>query len=252
MDIQKSLKNRIKFLLGFLGFRYSVIPRESWGICPWQDINRILKDQSFKVNKAAIQTIFDIGANEGQCAQWMRQFYSSKAVKIYSFEPSSQAYSVLKAKSAVLDIIPVNIALSSKVEERTLYEYSGSVLNSLNPVTPVSNANNALKETLVSCDTVDNFCYKSGIQSIDILKIDTESFDLEVLKGSSQMLAEGKVRFIYFEFFNVNKYFTDAPGNFQELTKFLEAYPFRPITFYTDYVNPLHPVSHFNCLFARW
>lgn len=252
-NLKKILKTRAKFLVGFLGFKYSTIPKQTWGICPWQDINRILQDDTFKVDKSPIQTIFDIGANEGQCAQWMREYYSSPDIQIYSFEPAKQPFDILASKADKLKISPLKVACSSQTERRTLYEYEGSVLNSLNSSTPVSNAKNSIRESVVECISIDDFCNQSKIERIDILKIDTEGFDLEVLKGATKMLAEGKIRFIYFEFFNINKhFFLDTPGSFQAISAFLEPYPFRPITFYTDYVNPLHHVSHFNCLLALW
>jgi len=40
----------------------------------------------------------------------------------------------------------------------------------------------------VSVDTLDNICKKKGIKKIDILKIDTQGFEAEVLKGASNML----------------------------------------------------------------
>ena len=49
-------------------------------------------------------------------------------------------------------------------------------------------------------DTIDDFCSANRIPKIDILKIDTEGFDLNVLKGAKQMLSRGQIAFIYTEF----------------------------------------------------
>lgn len=48
---------------------------------------------------------------------------------------------------------------------------------------------------LVKLSTVDNFASDNQIRQIDLLKIDTEGFDLEVLKGAQSMLSAGQIAF---------------------------------------------------------
>ena len=45
--------------------------------------------------------------------------------------------------------------------------------------------------------SLDNYIYQNKIQFIDILKIDTEGFEFEVLKGVTKNFK--KIKFIYFE-----------------------------------------------------
>ena len=52
---------------------------------------------------------------------------------------------------------------------------------------------------VVNVTTLDNITREEGINHIDILKIDTEGFDLEVLKGVRILLSLGKSEFIFFE-----------------------------------------------------
>ena len=51
----------------------------------------------------------------------------------------------------------------------------------------------------VHVTTMDQFCATNGIDRIDLLKTDTEGFDLQVLKGASKLLSRGRVRAIYSE-----------------------------------------------------
>ena len=51
----------------------------------------------------------------------------------------------------------------------------------------------------VEAATVDEFCRKRQIESIDILKIDTQGTELEILKGAAGMLSGGRIRVIYNE-----------------------------------------------------
>jgi len=43
-----------------------------------------------------------------------------------------------------------------------------------------------------------------GLHPVDLLKIDVEGFELEVLKGAKNMIDQGKIRFIQFEFGGIN------------------------------------------------
>jgi FkbM family methyltransferase len=52
----------------------------------------------------------------------------------------------------------------------------------------------------VSVRTIDDFCAEQAIAEIDLLKIDTEGYDLQVLEGARSLLTRGRVRFVYSEF----------------------------------------------------
>jgi FkbM family methyltransferase len=66
----------------------------------------------------------------------------------------------------------------------------------------------------VKCPTVDLFCAERKIKKIDVLKIDTEGFDLEVLKGADAMLKRGAVSFVYLEFNDIRLDENSAGGAF--------------------------------------
>jgi FkbM family methyltransferase len=51
----------------------------------------------------------------------------------------------------------------------------------------------------VPVTTVDTFVEESGIKHIDLLKVDTEGYDLEVLRGTRLLLEEGRVKFVFVE-----------------------------------------------------
>ena len=47
--------------------------------------------------------------------------------------------------------------------------------------------------TTVQVETLDNYCQRNSISKIDLLKIDTQGYDLEVLRGAKQMLSEHRI-----------------------------------------------------------
>lgn len=246
------LKDRIKAFMALFGLKYRTIPKRFWGISPWHDIQMILSDKEFCVEKRPITTIFDVGANEGQTAVVLREQFPS--AQLYCFEPSETTFQKL---SHTVEYDPTirtfQMALGSQVEDKILFEYESSVLNSFESHTPVSSADKSVRQTSVTLSTIDNFCRESGIDSIDILKVDTEGFDLEVLKGAEEMLQNKQIRFICFEFFNISSAGKYSAGiDLALIDNYLRAHNFRPVSFYTDFVNPTRPITHFNALMMRW
>jgi FkbM family methyltransferase len=47
--------------------------------------------------------------------------------------------------------------------------------------------------------TIDGYCAERGITIIDILKSDTQGFDLEVIKGAACLLEQRRIQLIYME-----------------------------------------------------
>ena len=61
-------------------------------------------------------------------------------------------------------------------------------------------------KTTVPVITIDEFCEKQKITKIDVLKIDTQGFELEVLKGAQKSMKENKIGLLYFEVTFIDMY----------------------------------------------
>jgi len=48
----------------------------------------------------------------------------------------------------------------------------------------------------IELSTVDKYCLQHEIPSIDLLKSDTQGFDLEVIKGAQRLLDAKKIRLL--------------------------------------------------------
>lgn len=150
------------------------------------------------------ETIFDVGANEGQTAiEYAKAFPKST---IYSFEPFDAAFDKLqRAASSFGQIRPVRCALGDVVGSKTLFLNSASVTNSLLPNAPEGNRFQPIgmatpegKATVV-VSTVDAHCQQHQVRRIDILKTDTQGYDLSVLRGADQLMAEQGVAVVFTE-----------------------------------------------------
>lgn len=74
--------------------------------------------------------------------------------------------------------------------------YSGEVGAGTNSLSPASGS----KAEIVKLTTVDEFLQQSGDGSVSMVKIDTEGFDLLVLRGAEKMLGEGRIEIVQFEY----------------------------------------------------
>lgn len=143
-----------------------------------------------------LQTIFDVGANVGQTWEWLRR--SEPGATIYCFEPVRDSFMKLKGKTNKdRKCITENIALGDLPGQKTIRLFTdNSALNSLKD--DVMNVTGASEEN-ITVDTLDNYSYVHEIKTIDLLKIDTEGYELKVLEGAVRLLKSAAISFIFCE-----------------------------------------------------
>jgi FkbM family methyltransferase len=144
-----------------------------------------------------VRTIFDVGANIGTYSHFISSIFPS--AKVYAFEPISETFNLLKKNtSSKPNIHPVQLAFGSQAEEKKkIFLKQHSQWHSLaNNSTWYDNPNNFENITV---ETIDEFMIENNIDTIDILKTDTEGYDFEVLKGAEKALGQSKIRLIVCE-----------------------------------------------------
>jgi len=186
MGIKTYLREKLIDLSGYWIYRKRALPI---GVDFFHDLKKIFSSNEI--------TIFDVGANVGiTTLRFRKQFENSI---IYSFEPVNKTFSVLQRKVQLLDkVYCFKLALGEKIEtvEIKTFEEDWSVLNSLKPEAQ-NNANE--QSEAVTVVTGDSFCFDHKINHIDLLKIDTEGYELKVLQGFEKMIREERVKAIYCE-----------------------------------------------------
>jgi FkbM family methyltransferase len=150
-----------------------------------------------KVNYGPLYTVFDVGANIGQTWEWVRSKESN--ARIYCFEPVSMSFDELKLKTSTdQNCVVEKLALGTEKSEKSIKLYADyPFLNSLKD--DVMNPSKDAIEEIVQIDTLDRYCAEHGINKIDLLKIDTEGYELMVLEGAKKMLNNASISMIYCE-----------------------------------------------------
>lgn len=184
-----------------------------FGLDPIDDIKFVLRDYQIKM-------IFDVGANIGQSAKVYRSHFPSS--EIHCFEPIADTYELLLEGTKNLNATCHKLALGSQnmdTEIKIDIHNCDSVMNSLvdkNQDERISE----FKTEQVNVVTLADFCKSNNVQHIDYLKIDTEGFDLEVLKGGEGLLEKNAIDLISTEV-SMNSYNT-YHVDFIKIKKYLE------------------------------
>jgi FkbM family methyltransferase len=191
-----------------------------------------------KVMKYSDGVILDVGANSGQTALRLLREFPSK--KIYSFEPHPRTFTELEKNTRKYgNVTAINAALGSENCVTKLFVYENGALNSLVNSPFVSRfAVHSTGVDAVSVTQIDEFCSINGIDCIHTLKVDTEGFDLEVLKGAMRMLEMRRIKFVYVEFNDLFEIANATGGSLMAIGEFLKKWGFRFVASYTEYVEP--------------
>ncbi len=183
---------------------------------------------NFKCDKN-IKLIFDIGANMGQSALYFRKLL--KKAQIHCFEPITSTFKTLTTNTQNdFNIFRHNIAFGEKKTSLNIPYIPNSGLNSL--VEEVNKVFDKKTKQIVNINTIDNFIENNRIEHIDIMKIDTEGYDLNVLHGADKTLTEQKVDFIICE---VGFLYEKSKGDFDKINLYMHEKGYWLSGFYDNY-----------------
>lgn len=239
------LKKQIQKFLKASGYTLYDTKRMPFGYDLKEDIARISPDLKLK-------TIFDVGANKGQTTlDYRRKFPEAQ---IFSFEPVSQTFEVLKANIGVDPHVSCfNLALGEENKQEQMLVQGTSGSNSISHLSKVNSPADQCLET-VNIITLDQFMEEDDhkIDQIDLLKIDTEGYECQVLRGAEASLRAEKIFYIYIEVTFRQK--DDHHTHFCKISEMLADYNFNFVGLYDVYPfwGGGNAVDYCNALFKRW
>ena len=151
------------------------------------------KDTIYALQKLARPgiTIFDIGANSGAHTMRMAKLVGETG-KVIAFEPMPWAHKKLAANIALNKFSNITVerlglsdqpARGVEVEIASSWPVSGYDLRQLHPV----HKGRVMKEH-IDFSTLDEYVRAYEIKRLDIIKVDTDGYELKVLKGGAKAL----------------------------------------------------------------
>jgi len=227
-------RNVLRRWVGTMG--YDLVNRKTFGIDIMRDIVTLLQERKK-------YTVFDIGANKGDTS--IEVAMSLANADIYSIEPDPATCKILKERTGAYPNIHVfNVGFGNENENRTLHVNKNSGGNSFLEVSPSINAYEGdwtvpVGTVNASIRTLDSFCTEHHIEAIDLVKIDTQGYEMLILNGGKQVIHASKTRLIYIEVLFVELY--KKQSFFADIFTELEQRGFKLIGFYNRFYDQKKP-----------
>lgn len=175
-------------------------------------------------------TVFDIGANIGELSLLFSRLVGCNG-SVHAFEACGETFERLKCICQWANrkqIFLNHAAVTDKEGELTLnvYDDSHSGWNSL-AARPLANYGidiEPIRVERVNAITLDVYCTKRNIDSIDLLKIDVEGAEYQVLEGARRMFESRSIHCCVFEFGATTFDMGNSPD---EIESYLKRYGYR-------------------------
>lgn len=233
MNIRNTLVLFLQRVLAPLGFRVVKLTTDKVrGFDPMRDLVFLLQGKRDA-------TIFDVGANDGETLQDFLHAFPD--AQVTAFEPHTECCDILSRKFQGQSRVRVhNVALGAHRGTSSLNLFSGNRMNSLlrfddAPDNMMSGSFLRTGAVDVRVETLDDYCDSQGIAAIDILKTDTQGYDLQVLKGATRLIESRRIKTILLEVNFVPMY--QGQATFPQLHEFLTSRGYRLVDFYNQLRN---------------
>ncbi|XHX80375.1 MAG: FkbM family methyltransferase [Stenomitos frigidus ULC029] len=202
---QRFLIRKFAFRLNRLLFKLSA---NGLGILNYE--NDKISGEDFFLKQISVilddAVIFDVGAYIGDYSNKIRSL--SESVTIYACEPHPKTFQQLECQAKQKGYLALNIACSDSEGKLNLYDYSGdqaaSQHASLYQEVISTLHRGAVQSWEINVSTVDQLIKLYKVESIRLLKIDTEGNEFKVLLGAEQAINNNLIDIIQFEFNEMN------------------------------------------------
>lgn len=201
----------------------------------YQEFNRVLTH--FTSARTDAPVVFDVGAHHGESIERFKALYSR--AQVHSFEADADNFALLRDKFGARDGVTLNnFGVGSAPGVKMFHRNRKSDTSGFNAVNPdsewarirsreqnVTVADFTEKSYEVKIGTLDDYMEKAGIDYVDILKIDTQGFEDEVLKGAQGALRAQRIGVIETELILSDIY--DRALNFLDIEQLLLPHGYR-------------------------
>lgn len=204
------------------------------------DYRKTLRSSEVQLNRT-----LDVGANVGQFSLHLLEVFPK--CEIVCFEPVSATFQILQANTSQHpQVTCVKMACGEEAGEVEVFLQERSDVNSLSPDRNVHRGGTSSE--VVKVTRLDDYCTEADISGIDLLKVDTEGFDLAVLKGADRLLSEGRIDRVL-----VEVTFNSVGTKYSDVESYLKGHGFHVSGFYNQTSHGRQTgLSYCDALFTRY
>ncbi|MEO6289235.1 MAG: FkbM family methyltransferase [Ginsengibacter sp.] len=195
------MKRILNGLLYRLGYRFLPISTP---------LQNAFKAQQYLIGTSPLN-IFDIGAHTGETSLVYNKIF--KTPSIFAFEPFLPSFEILKDSVRTFNNIQVfNTAVSDISGQVDFHVNKSSATNSMLASSEDSKKNwgenllDTIESIKIDSVTIDDLLERLNIETIDILKIDTQGTEYEIIQGAGKSIDQNKIKLIYLEIILVSTY----------------------------------------------
>ncbi len=202
-----------------------------------------------------VDCVFDVGANTGQYATMLRRKAGFKE-RIISFEPIPEAAADIRRKAEADPLWTIEeLALAEKAEARLFHVMAGSEFSSLSTprndeVGRFASMNHPVRSIPVLADTLARVFPRLQAEygfKRPFLKMDTQGFDLSVLRGAGDTLSN----FVGFQSeLSIRRIYQDA-ADFREAITFYQSLGFDLSAFVPNNAGHFPALIEIDCIMVR-
>ena len=183
--------------------------------------------QLLKSTKSGVMV--DVGAHHGQSLLP----FAKNGWRVYAFEPDPKNRDILAEKVCGFPNVTVDARAVSNTSQRSVPFYSSEESTGISCLRAFHNSH--VEAGAVDTVTLHDFCTKQNISAIDLLKIDTEGYEMPVLSGFPWESMKPRVILAEFEDFK-----TEALGyTMHDMARYLNERG------YTVLVSEWHPIVRY-------
>ena len=168
-----------------------------------------------------IKTIIDVGANQGQFAEWIIDEFPE--AKLYCFEPLPNPYEKLEAWSKLQNnrVMPLNWAIGDEEGQVSMFYHtehstSSSLLPSTELIGELYPFTKEQQEVKVDLLTLDHAVEKINepFEGDILIKLDVQGFEDRVIRGGTKIFQQAKICIIEVSLESLY----EGQANFKELS----------------------------------
>jgi len=222
LQLKESLRLTTDMPFLSLGVKVVVDRTKDWGRAQFCSKERLTCEWVKKYYKRG-DVIYDIGANIG-AVSLISALYLKKDCKIYSFEPLPSTFSMLFKNIMINNcdkvIVPLNIALSDKVEINQFHLTSIESGTSGHSIEKNNVIGGGDQNLTVFTQTLDNLVDCYHIEKANHIKIDVDGVDYKVLLGGEKNILNNS---------NLKTILIERNGKEEQIKTLLKKYNFSEV-----------------------